>query len=121
MHPRITHPDPGAEYFFAEGCHILESWNDAADPQASIARARVAAGTGTHWHVLTGVTERYLIVAGRGHVEVGAQPPEAVRAGDVVVIPPGERQRITNSGSDDLIFYAICTPRFTPGCYRPLE
>lgn len=121
MHPQVTHPDPGAEYFFEEGCHILESWNDASDPQASIARARVAPGTGTRWHALTDVTERYLIVAGSGRVEVGVQPPEEVRAGDVVVIPPGERQRITNTGGDDLIFYAICTPRFTPECYRPLE
>ena len=32
-----------AEFLTPEGCHILESWNDAADPAASIARARVEA------------------------------------------------------------------------------
>lgn len=121
MNPRIAHPDPDAEYFFPEGCHILESWNDAGDPQVSIARARVTPGTGTRWHALAGLAERYLIVAGSGRVEVGTHPPEAVRAGDVVLIPPGERQRITNTGDDDLVFYAICTPRFTPERYRALE
>lgn len=122
MHAHIVHPDPQSEYAFAaEGCHILESWNDTDDPQASIARARVAPGLTTRWHTLSGVTERYLIVTGRGQVEVGERAPEHVQAGDVVVIPPGVRQRIGNSGTEDLIFYAICTPRFTPGCYAALD
>ena len=48
MHAHIVHPDPALEYAFAEeGCHILESWNDADDPQCSIARARVAPGRTT--------------------------------------------------------------------------
>lgn len=122
MHARIVHPDPALEYAFtAEGCHILESWNDGGDPQASIARARVAPGVTTRWHALSGVTERYLIVSGSGLVEVGEETPERVQAGDVVVIPPGVRQRIGNIGTEDLIFYAICTPRFTPACYAALD
>lgn len=122
MHIHIVHPDPQREYAFVEeACHILESWNDADDPQASIARARVAPGAITRWHALTGVTERYLIISGSGRVEIGGQAPAHVRAGDVVVIPPGVRQRIRNEGPEDLLFYAICTPRFTPACYAALE
>lgn len=122
MHSRIVHPDPQREYAFTEeGCHILESWNDADDPQASIARARVAPGVTTRWHALSGVTERYLIVSGSGRVEVGERAPERVQAGDVVVIPPGMRQRIANDGMEDLVFYAICTPRFMPECYAALD
>lgn len=122
MHAHIVHPDPALEYpFTEEGCHILESWNDADDPQCSIARARVAPGRTTRWHALNGVTERYLIVSGSGRVEVGQGAPERVSAGDVVVIPPGVRQRIGNDSKEDLIFYAICTPRFTPACYAALD
>ena len=122
MKPRIIQPDPHSEYAFAaEGCHILESWNDQADPQVSIARARVQPGVTTHWHALREVTERYLIVSGAGVVEVGDLTPASVRAGDVVIIPPGVRQRIRNAGMDDLVFYAICTPRFTPDCYATLR
>lgn len=121
MQIRIIHPDPALEYAFVEGCAILECWNSADDPQASIARARVAPGVTTRWHALNGVTERYLILSGIGEVEVGAEAPERVRAGDVVVIPPGVRQRITNAGDEDLLFYAICTPRFTPTCYAALD
>ena len=122
MHVHIVHPDPALEYAFTEeGCHILESWNDADDPACSIARARVAPGATTRWHALNGVTERYLIVSGSGLVEVGERAPERVQAGDVVVIPPDVRQRIGNIGTDDLVFYAICTPRFTPSCYAALD
>ena len=121
MSSGIHHPDEGREYYSTEGCHIMESWNDLADPSASIARARVAPAMTTRWHVLSGVTERYLIISGEGRAEVGEETPETVTEGDLVIIPPGVRQRIANTGNTDLVFYAICTPRFTPDCYRDLE
>lgn len=121
MKPTIEHPDPGAEYYFDEGCHILESWNRPGDPACSIARARVPPGVTTRWHRLRDVTERYLILEGRGRVEVGDRPPEAVGPGDVVLIPPGIAQRIANTGDGDLLFHAVCTPRFVPQAYEDLE
>lgn len=117
--PLIQHA-PAPEYFFAEGCFIIEWWNAPADPDVSVARARVEPGTITRWHRLHGVTERYLILEGQGRVEVGDRPPETVEPGAVVSIPPGVRQRIANTGRADLIFLAICTPRFTPSCYEDL-
>ena len=117
----IHHPNKNQEYFFKEGCHILESWNDPSDPAASIARARVAPGMTTRWHFLSGVTERYLIISGEGRAEIGDETAETVTQGDLVIIPPGVRQRIANVGATDLVFYAICTPRFTPDCYQDLE
>jgi hypothetical protein len=30
-------------------------------------------------------------------------------------------QRIANLGDADLLFLAICTPRFVPACYESLE
>lgn len=115
-HSRFRRPE-SAEYYFQEGCHILEHLNDPADPAASIARARVSPGVTTHWHRLTGTTERYFILSGAGTAEVGAERYE-VAPGDVVLIPPGTRQRITNTGEHDLVFLAICTPRFDPANYR---
>jgi len=121
MRARILQNQSAAETWFKEGCHIIELSNSADDPDASIARARVAPGTATRLHRLDGVTERYLILQGEGRVEVGGLDAEAVRPGDVVLIPPGTPQRITNTGADDLAFLAICTPRFTPDCYLDLE
>ena len=121
MSDHVIHPDPAAEYWFPEGCHILETRNSPDDPALSVARARVPVGGCTRWHCLDGVTERYLLVAGAGEVEVGDERPQRVGAGDLVVIPAGMRQRIRNLGDEDLVFYALCTPRFRPECYRELD
>ncbi|MBB3167383.1 cupin domain-containing protein [Simiduia aestuariiviva] len=105
--------DQPTEYFFGtEGCYITELSNTAADPEVSIAQARVAPGVTTAWHKLKDTTERYLITSGEGRVEVGNDAPRAVTIGDVVLIAPMERQRITNTGTVDLVFLAICSPRF---------
>ena len=109
--------EQSAEYFFAEGCFIIEISNSSDDPELSIARARVEPGVSTRWHYLNGVAERYVVLEGIGRVEVGSQKPQEVRLGDVVIIAPGERQRISNIGDNSLIFMAICTPRFTESAY----
>jgi mannose-6-phosphate isomerase-like protein (cupin superfamily) len=118
---RILHPDSGDEYFIDEGCHILELSNTPHDPAVSIARARVGPGVTTRLHRLTGTGERYVILSGRGRVDIDGQPPAVVRPGDVVLIPPGSPQRIRNTGNEDLVFLAICSPRFTAAVYEDLE
>jgi len=106
------------EYYFAvEGCFIRELWNAPEDDAVSVARARVTPGVTTAWHRVRETWERYLILSGTGVVEVGDLMPTPVAPGDVVVIPSGVRQRITNNGPEDLIFLAVCTPRFTPERY----
>jgi mannose-6-phosphate isomerase-like protein (cupin superfamily) len=113
----IRHLDPDTEFYTDEKCYIVEVSNSDSDPDLSIARARVAPGVTTRWHRLAGIAERYLIFSGQGRVEIGELPPESVGPGDVVLIPPMCRQRITNTGNADLIFMAICTPRFTAAAY----
>jgi mannose-6-phosphate isomerase-like protein (cupin superfamily) len=81
----------------------------------------VEPGVTTRWHRLRGVTERYFMISGKGLVDVGELPPQEVTAGDVVLIPPMCKQRITNIGNDDLIFLAICTPRFSQDVYEDIE
>ena len=120
MHPTIQRSDESDEFETAERCSILEVSNDPDDPEVSIARARVAPGITTEWHKLKGTAERYLIISGKGRVEVGELDPTDVHAGDVVRIPSDTRQRISNTGDVDLIFYAICSPRFRPECYAAL-
>jgi mannose-6-phosphate isomerase-like protein (cupin superfamily) len=121
MNEGVRPIDPAREYFTAERCHILELSNSAADPALSIARARVTPGVTTHWHRLIGIAERYVIVEGRGSVEVGDHAAQSVGPGDVVLIPPQCRQRIRNVGESDLVFLAICTPRFVQSAYEDLE
>ena len=120
MKPAISRVAAHVEFRTDERCYIVERWNDPQDPACSIAQARVDPGVSTVWHRLDGVVERYRILAGQGLVEVGELPPTRVSPGDVVVIPAGVRQRITNTGEQELLFDCVCTPRFTSACYRVL-
>mgnify|MGYP001813122450 CR=1 FL=1 len=117
MKAAILRVDPTSEYFFDEGCYITEWSNSADDPEVSVARARVAPGGTTRWHYLVDTSERYVLIEGSGRVEVEGLEPREVTPGDVVIIPPGARQRIANIAEGDLVFLAICAPRFRPECY----
>jgi len=119
--PCVHHPDPSQEYPIAELCRILEVWNRPEDAALSVAQARLAPGVTTRLHRLTGTIERYLILAGQGRVEIGDLAPEVVGPGDLVHIPAGCPQRITNPGETDLVFLALCTPRFTQAVYEDLD
>jgi mannose-6-phosphate isomerase-like protein (cupin superfamily) len=121
MKEAIRRFDASAERYTPEQCYILELSNTVEDPAASIARARVAPGVMTRWHRLKETTERYVILEGTGRVEIGGLPPQEVRAGDVALIPPSCHQRIANIGSGDLVFLAICTPRFRPEAYEDID
>src|SRR5215831_11380475 len=103
MKPGVRRASDALEFETAERCWILEVANDADDSACSIARARVAPGVTTEWHWLDGIEERYVIVSGRGRVEFGDLAPADVGPGDIVRIPPGIAQRMTNLGAGDLV------------------
>ena len=107
------------ERYTAERCYISEWLNQEDDEAVSIARVRVDPGVRTALHRLRGVTERYMILSGRGRVEVDGRERD-VGPGDLVRIQAGESQRITNTGKDRLTFLAVCTPRFHPSWYEPV-
>jgi oxalate decarboxylase/phosphoglucose isomerase-like protein (cupin superfamily) len=128
--PLILRGSAAQEYWFEEGCFITEWLNTPLDPALSIARARVTPGVTTRLHRLAETAERYLILEGQGRVELIGADGELTSAdhyvsdvepGDVVVIPPLVSQRISNIGDTDLIFLALCTPRFQRGCYEDRE
>ncbi len=121
MTPVILRADAGSEHATAERCAILELSNTAHDAAASVARARVGPGVTTRWHRLTGIAERYVILEGMGSVDVGDVPSTVVMPGDVVLIPPDCRQRIANIGPTDLVFIAVCTPRFRQEAYVDVD
>ncbi len=102
------------EYLSSEHCFIMENMSSEG---VSIARARLKAGVTTAAHHLKGVDEIYIITGGHGRVYVEGLDPSDVCKGDVVTIPAGASQRITNVGKNDLVFYCVCVPRFTEKCY----
>lgn len=121
MKSQIVKGDSIPEQWIREDCFISELWNQPEDEKVSIALARVRKGIKTKSHYLDGIDERYLIIAGKGRVEVDDLPPTDVETGDLVVIPAGKHQRIENTGNTDLLFYCICTPRFKDDDYHVFD
>ena len=113
----ISNGGSGEEQWTEERCFIREILNDPRVPEVSLAEARVEPGVTTEWHQVA-VREWYLIRRGKGRMQIGDEEPFAVAPGDTVAIPAGTPQRITNTGSDDLRFDCICTPRFRPEIYE---
>jgi len=121
MKASIKKQELANEFYTAEKCFITELSNTSDDSEVSIARARLAPGVTTNWHRLKDTAERYCILNGEGLVEIGELSPQQVNPGDMVLIPPMCRQRITNTGAEDLVFLAICTPRFLIDNYEDIE
>jgi len=121
VNPSVLQTDKTNEYYTDERCHILELSNVASDPEVSIARARVEPGVTTKLHRVSNTVERYVILEGLGCIQVEGLDETAVNPGDVVVIPAGTPQSISNVGENDLIFLCICTPRFEWENYAALE
>jgi len=118
MNPKIVKAKTPHQYLTPERCYIAENHSD---PAVSVARATVNPGVTTKAHHLKGTQEIYIVTAGKGVVAIGDLEPAEVTVGDVVVIPPLTSQKVTNTGTEDLVFYCVCTPRFTEECYVDLE
>lgn len=78
----------------------------------SLAEATVAPGESTAAHHHREAEEIYLVTAGEGRVRVGEEERD-VRAGDAIVIPPGEVHRLWNTGEADLVVACASSPPYS--------
>lgn len=85
----------------------------------SLAHASVEPGETTYKHLLEN-SEVYYIISGEGRMNINDET-ETVFPGDVIYIPPGSIQSITNSGSGPLKFLCIVDPAWEPEIERVLE
>ncbi len=108
------------EFRTRERCYIREIANTPEVNDFSLAETRVEPGITTELHSCA-VKEWYVLTQGTGNMEVDGKEAGKVGPGDIVEIPAGVSQRITNTGNDELLFYCVCLPRFTPDCYESLE
>ena len=114
MQPKIVKANSLHPYLTLERCFIAENFSDK---EVSVAVAIVKPGITTKAHRLEGIQEIYIITAGEGTIVLSGLEPAQVSVGDVIVIPAGASQKITNTGKTDLEFYCVCTPRFNEACY----
>lgn len=94
-------------------CELLhpDKIPEVAGLGCSIAHAIVPAGEATLPHLLERSVELYYILEGIGEMHIGEERAP-VRAGQIVYIPPGARQFIRNTGTGDLVFLCIVSPKW---------
>jgi mannose-6-phosphate isomerase-like protein (cupin superfamily) len=78
----------------------------------SLAEATVAPGRETAEHFHRTSEEIYLFTQGMGRMRLGDEEDD-VRAGDAVVIPPGIRHKLFNTGTEPLVLMCCCAPPYT--------
>jgi mannose-6-phosphate isomerase-like protein (cupin superfamily) len=77
----------------------------------SLAEARLAPGASTqeHYHIQT--EEIYYITHGAGRMRIGSESRD-VKVGDAVAIPPGQRHKLWNTGTEVLRLLCCCAPSY---------
>jgi mannose-6-phosphate isomerase-like protein (cupin superfamily) len=78
----------------------------------SLAEATVPPGHDTIEHYHRKTEEIYLFTSGAGRMRLGDEEAD-VRAGDCVVIPPGVRHKLWNTGSEPLVLLCCCAPAYS--------
>jgi mannose-6-phosphate isomerase-like protein (cupin superfamily) len=109
------------EIYTEERCFITEILNAEEFPDISVAQARVRPGVTTALHKLRDTDEKYYVLKGTGEMVIDGKITGRIQAGDLVIISRNITQSVKNTGSDDLVFLCICTPRFQPKNYEAAE
>jgi mannose-6-phosphate isomerase-like protein (cupin superfamily) len=78
----------------------------------SLAEATVPPGGETEEHYHRVSEEIYLFTRGSGRMRLGDEESE-VTAGDTVVIPPGTRHKLWNTGDEPLRLLCCCAPPYS--------
>ncbi|WP_221030592.1 cupin domain-containing protein [Actomonas aquatica] len=74
--------------------------------------------SGCPFHTHGAQWELFVILSGEGTVRHGAQRT-AVRAGHVILHPPGEAHQLINTGATDLTYFLVADNPPTEWCYYP--
>ena len=109
----IKNLDEVAAFITRDGSEIREllAHRNSAIRRQSLAEARLRPNGSTLEHYHPQTEEIYFITAGVGEMRIG-QEVRAVMPGDAIAIPPGQRHKISNTGSDVLRFLCCCAPAY---------
>lgn len=80
----------------------------------SVAIATIPAGKASLMHYHPVAEESYYILKGEARIILGEEENE-LQPGQVVLIPPGLKHKIYNTGNEELEFLVVCVPAWEPG------
>jgi mannose-6-phosphate isomerase-like protein (cupin superfamily) len=96
-----------------DGSEIREllAHRNSAIRNQSLAEARLPVGGATQEHFHPRAEEIYYLTHGTGKIRIENETRE-VRAGDAIAIPPGQRHKLWNTGSETLRLLCCCAPAY---------
>ena len=110
----VIHRNDSAPFTTKDGSTIrslIDRTNSSAVNQ-SLAEALVPPGGATEPHRHPQTEEIYYILSGTGRITVGDETRD-VRPLDAILIPPGTRHTIANTGPKPLSFLCCCAPPYS--------
>jgi len=78
----------------------------------SLAEIRHPPGTSSREHFHTQAEEVYYVMDGQGEIRIDGIP-QPIGPGDVVVIVPGQRHKVSQRGDRDLVLLVTCAPAYS--------
>lgn len=96
-----------------DGSEIREllAYRNSGIRNQSLAEARLPVGGATQEHYHPRAEEIYFITHGNGRIRIEGEE-RAVTAGDAIAIPPGQRHKLWNTGTEPLRLLCCCAPAY---------
>jgi mannose-6-phosphate isomerase-like protein (cupin superfamily) len=109
----IVQRDDVTPFITADGSLIRElmhpNFSDARNQ--SLAEATLSPGSATTEHYHPRAEEIYYILRGAARLRIEGASRD-LRPGDAVLIAAGQRHKIWNTGTEELIFLCCCSPAY---------
>ncbi len=109
----IRQLDDQPPFITKDGSEIREllAYRNSVIRHQSLAEARLPVGGSTQEHYHPRTEEIYYITHGTGKMRIEGETRE-VRAGDAVAIPPGQKHKLWNTGSETMRLLCCCAPAY---------
>jgi mannose-6-phosphate isomerase-like protein (cupin superfamily) len=115
-------PSDRPEFLAGDHTRLREVFHPAKHPLKlgySLAHGKLGPGQRSKWHSLSS-SEVYYFIAGNGRFMVDDQVTN-VEAGTTLYVPPGGKQSLENTGSQDIEFLCVVDPAWKIEDERILE
>ena len=109
----VTNLDEAPAFTTKDGSEIREllAHRNSAIRNQSLAEARLPVGGATQEHVHPHTEEIYYITHGAGKMRIENETRE-VKPGDAIAIPPGQKHKLWNTGTEVLRLLCCCAPAY---------
>src|ERR1043166_217193 len=96
-----------------DGSEIREllAHRNSAIRNQSLAEARLPAGASTQEHYHPKTEEIYYLTHGAGRIRIEGETRD-VKPGDAIAIPPGQKHKLWNTGTEPLRLLCCCAPGY---------